>query len=405
MSAEWVEGARSFLRSMEDPGSGACRSVPDGPPTLYGLCYALLGRYYLGDDIELAPQTRAFIAGCQSAQGGLLVGPELRDFAPPPDAVHDLEHLQLHSTCAALPFCQQFDIALAPLDAAHRFCDPAVLDDWLARRDLKAAWLEGNNLLFVGQLLVYLRDGEGHPDAADALNRWFDWLDRHVDPETGLWGTDRGCPADHAVYGGYHQLLVYYAEDRALTSPRNLVDTVLSLQHRDGGFDPRGRAGACEDVDAVDILVNCYKRVPYRRAEIRHALKRCLRRILATQNGDGGFSYRPDEPQNHMGLPGTQAAANISCTFPTWFRIHTLALIAEILPEARPLRDVPFRFNQSLGMGWHESPADWTVIDDHVTFAEWPLIAKWTLRRWGRTVQSATIGAAAKRVVASRARR
>ena len=114
-----------------------------------------------------------------------------------------------------------------------------------------------------------------------------------------------------------------------------MIDTVLGLQHLDGGFNPCGNAGACEDVDSVDILVNLYKRFDYRRGDIRFGLKRCLRHILSTQNPDGGFPYSLNCAQSHMGIPGTQAPANVSTTFSTWFRIHTLALIAEILPEER----------------------------------------------------------------------
>ena len=50
-----------------------------------------------------------------------------------------------------------------------------------------------------------------------------------------------------------------------------MIDTVLGLQHVDGGFNPRGNGGACEDVDSVDILLNLYKRFDYRRADIRFA--------------------------------------------------------------------------------------------------------------------------------------
>ena len=232
------------------------------------------------------------------------------------------------------------------------------------------SWFEGNNILFVGQMLIYLRDVERYSGADDALRLWFAWLDSAADISTGLWGTDGYCSRVEAVYGGYHQLLVYYHENHPLPNVRGLVDTVLALQHEDGGFNPYGNAGACEDVDSVDILVNCYKRIDYRRPEVRSALRRCLHHILATQNEDGGFPYNLDQPQSHMGIPGTEAAPNVSCTFPTWFRIHTLALIAEVLPNATQLRGLTFRFNRTLSMGWHSSPEGWHRVSDAVTLNE-----------------------------------
>ena len=362
MNVDWSAKAAGFLQSLHDPISGGSRSVPDGPVTLYGTCYASLGDFYLTGNDGLPEKRRRFIVECQDAQTGFMIGPELRDYEPPPGTIHDREHLLMHLTCTAVPTCQQFGTPLRfPIAAAHQFCNVAYLRQWMDRRDLKNAWFEGNNILFVGQLLVYLRDVERHAGAQAALDAWFDWLDAHVDVTTGLWGTNGHCSALEAVCGGYHQLLVYYYESRRLINPHGTIDTVLDLQHVDGGFNPWGNAGACEDVDSVDILLNLYKRFDYRRGDIRFALKRCLRHILSTQNPDGGFPYNLNCVQSHMGIPGTQAPANVSATFPTWFRIHTLALIAEILPGERAFSGIKFRFSNTLSMGWHQSPPGWSL--------------------------------------------
>jgi hypothetical protein len=350
----WISRAVQFPHSQLDDVRGGYRSVPKGPVTLYGTCYALLAKFYLAIDQLMLDSTRRFIMGCQDPELGLLVGPELGDFSAPAGVLHDREHLLFHLTCATLPVCQQFGLKLASVRAAHAFCELNYLRDWLGRRNFKNTWFEGNNILFVGQLLVYLRDEEGHPGAQAALDCWFEWLDQHADPATGLWGTNGYCSAMDAVYGGYHQLLVYYHENHPIRNPEGLVDTVLGLQHPDGGFNPRGNGGACEDVDSVDILVNLYKRSDYRRAEIRCALRQCLRHILALQNQDGGFPYNRDRPQNHMGIPGTKALPNQSTMFATWFRIHTLALMAEILTD-EPELQFPFRFTKNLSMGWHQT--------------------------------------------------
>jgi hypothetical protein len=161
-------------------------------------------------------------------------------------------------------------------------------------------------------------------------------------------------------------LLVYYHENHPIRNLRGLVDTVLELQHPDGGFNPRGNGGACEDVDSVDILVNLYKRSDYRRAEIRCALRQCLRHILALQNPDGGFPYNRDCPQSHMDVPGTQAPPNQSIMFATWFRVHTLALTAEILTD-EPELQFPFQFTKNLSMGWHQT---WSKAEHSITIQD-----------------------------------
>lgn len=351
-----------FVDSMRESGSLQSRSVPGKPITLYGTCYGLLIDHYLERPRLPDESTANWVLSFQDPASGYFVGPELDGYRPSTTALHDRDHLLWHLTCAVLPVCSQFGWQLAhPLRDARKFCDLEVLSRWCRERDWKHAWFEGNNILFVGQMLLYMRDVEQIPEADQALSHWFSWLDRCVDWKTGLWGTDGACSDQEAVYGGYHQLLLYHHQNRSVTNPRGLVDTVLSLQNADGGFNPDGNAGACEDVDSVDLLVHCYKRVDYRRAEIRVALSRCLKHILKTQNDDGGFPYNRDTAQSHMGVPGTDADENQSCMFPTWFRVHTLALIKEILPDHPAIAATCFRFNDGFGMGWHGNPSRWTL--------------------------------------------
>jgi hypothetical protein len=247
---------------------------------------------------------------------------------------------------------------------AHQYVDLSFLQHWLDKREWPEAWLEGNNLLFVGQFLVHLRDVEGIRGAQLALNLYFEWLNGKQDPKTGLWGSNGYCSIPKALYGGYHQLLLYYHEDRSVNYPERLIDSALSLQNEDGGFNPGGGGGACEDVDAIDILANMYKQVDYRRAEIRYALRKALQHILMRQMPDGGFVYRLNEPFIHMGIKRTASEANRSNLFPTWFRVHALALISEILTD-EPIAQFDWRFNNSVSMGWHRK---WKRDEHMLTF-------------------------------------
>jgi hypothetical protein len=244
-----------------------------------------------------------------------------------------------------------------PISFAHPYTDPDTLLTWLSQRDWSNAWKEGNNLLFILQFLVYLRDKEDHPKAQSALDLMLDWLDSEIDPKTGLWGTNGFCSPFVAMCGGYHQLLAYYYTQRNIAFSAALTDTTLSLQHFDGGFSPAGGGGACEDVDAVDILVNLYKLYDYRRPEIRLALRRCLKHLYQLQNSDGGFPYKKNSTFIHLGIPATKSGTGLSNMFSTWFRVHTIALIAEILTDEATLKDMDFHFNPTLSMGWH-SPWD-----------------------------------------------
>jgi hypothetical protein len=174
-----------------------------------------------------------------------------------------------------------------------------------------------------------------------------------MDPKTGLWGTNGYCSPFVAMCGGYHQLLVYYYENREVKYKERLVDTVLSLQHPDGGFHPKGGGGTCEDVDAADILVNMYKQIDYRRAEIRSSLRRLLELIKNKKTTEGGYVYRLNERFAQGGILKTHTPANKANMFSTWFYVHLLALISEVLTDEQYLR-LDWKFNNTSSMGWHK---------------------------------------------------
>jgi hypothetical protein len=349
-----LEKILQFANQCYHEECGLYSSTPHGEINLYSTCYAVLLRYCLQDRAPIDEATMNFLLNCQDPTTGYFIGPEIRDWVPKNGEKHDFEHLRLHLTSAVLPVLQEF--AIKPkyaLSDAQRYCDLDYLKNWLDRRDLRDAWLEGNNLLFVGQLLVYFRDNGGYPDSQPALDLYFRWLDDSVDPSTGLWGTNGYCSPFMAMCGGYHQLLLYCYENRPILFPEQLVDTVISLQHCDGGFSPGGGGGACEDADAVDILVNMYKRINYRRPEIRFVLRRCLNHLINLQNSDGGFPNKKNAPFIHMGIPATKSSSGSSNMFTTWFRIHTIALISEILTDDPRINNGYFRFNSYISMGWH----------------------------------------------------
>jgi hypothetical protein len=96
----------------------------------------------------------------------------------------------------------------------------------------------------------------------------------------------------------------------------------------------------------------------------RRALRRCLRHVISSQNADGGFAYRKGHDHSHMGIPSTVAPGGASSMFATWFRVHTLALMAEVLTDEPALSGIPFRFNSTLSMGWHRA---WNKADHRVS--------------------------------------
>lgn len=356
-----AQRVNDFVQQMNTGRPGEFTMCPGGNVTLYSSCFAAMTLYYTGKLDNLTQGERhewgKYISGFQDSESGYFVGPELVPEELTSD-IHDYEHVAMHLTAHVLPALSLLKTSPPhPLAFAHRFLDPNQLTRWLEARDWRRAWLEGNNLLFIAQFLLHLRDREKRPEATKSIGIYFDWLDSQLDPQTGLWGTNGFCSPFVAMCGGYHQLLAYYGEGRDVLYKERLIDTVLSLQHPDGGFSPAGGGGACEDVDAADILVNMYKQCDYRRGDIRAALKRLLDSIVPNQMADGGFVYRLNQSFTHMGIRKTESPANVSNLFATWFRVHTLALISEILPE-EPVAKTRLKFNDICSMGWHRSWRD-----------------------------------------------
>jgi len=354
-----VEDTLRFVESCRiNPAEWRFASSTGGEETLYASTFACMIFQYVGHLQSFSASQKQewaeYLNSWQDPDSGYFMGPELV-----PEEIksrkHSFEHVSQHLAAHVLPALSLLDAAPKyPLTFAHIFLDLDYLQKWLEARDWRDAWLEGNNLIFVGQFLIHLRDVENISVAQPALDLYFDWLDKHIDPATGLWGSNGYCSPVAALYGGYHQLIAYYYENRPVQYPERLIDVALSLQHADGGFHPDGGGGACEDTDTVDILVNMYKQTNYKHLHIRIALRRGLRHILQRRMPDGGFVYRLDKPFVHMGIQKTQSPANRSNLFPTWFRIHTIALISEILTD-EPAIQWDWQFNNSCSMGWHRT--------------------------------------------------
>ena len=225
------QGVSRFFNERSTHNPGEFRYSATGAPTLYSSCYALMALHYVSDtpvDPTVRQEWGSYINSWQDSVTGEFIGPELLcDVSN--TAKHDKEHLTLHLATTVLPALAILKIAPRfKLNFAQRFLDEDYLLEWLDRRDWSDAWLEGNNLIFVLQLLIYLRDEEHQIGAQSSIDRVFSWLDSEMDPQTGLWGTNGFCSNFIAMCGGYHQLLAYYYEKKPIAHPHRLIATTLA---------------------------------------------------------------------------------------------------------------------------------------------------------------------------------
>lgn len=240
-------------------------------------------------------------------------------------------------------------VAPRPLRLLEDFyAEKIIIEDWLAERHWDLAWSVSNEVLNLGAFLFYARDFHGVAQAGLLAERLLDWLDAHMDEETGYWGTD--CSSSpfaklQAMCGAYHHYILYDYAGRVIPRLERIVDTTLSLQNPSGGFALGGGGGACEDIDATFILVSTYSRSAYRREEIRAALAKVAPAILSHQNEDGGLVYLRGKPYLY-GVARMSSDADQSCMFPTWFRMLSVALSAQVLND-HDVATIPWRFNKA----------------------------------------------------------
>ena len=247
-----------------------------------------------------------------------------------PDPVETWRYIDFHITNYTLGAIEALDPARVPvLIFARPFLDPLTLKAWLAERDLRDPWQEGNNIVNLGSFFLLLRRF-GLADRAvldQAMEILFAWHERLQEPATGFWGVGQLSDpraALHAMAGSIHNFHLWYVAARPLPYQDKAVNYALT--------QPTGIDSACIDVDLVDLLVHAHGLIDHRRAETSAWLRAKLMALLDFQNADGGF---PDERagvrRQDGWIRGYEEPQGLSNTFATWFRWIAIAMIADLL--------------------------------------------------------------------------
>jgi hypothetical protein len=236
---------------------------------------------------------------------------------------------------------------VADLAFAEPWLDPLTLKAWLADRDLRDPWQEGNNIVNLAGFLLLMRRG-GDAGVAERVNAaleiLFAWHDRLREPSTGFWGVGQlsdSLRLKHAFAGSMHNFHIWYHEGRPLEGLDRAMDYCLTL--------PPAIDSACIDVDAVDVLVHGLRLTDHRRADARAWLTEMLDALLAFQNPDGGFCDIREGVRRQDGwVKGYEEPQGLSNTFATWFRWIAIAMIADELWPGR----WNWRFRRMIGIGY-----------------------------------------------------
>ena len=260
-----------------------------------------------------------------------------------PDAAETWRYLDWHATNYAIGALEALEPGPPVLDFARPYLDPTTLGAWLAGRDLRDPWQEGNNIVNLGSFLL-LMGRHGMADVDAAMDALFSWHDRLQEPATGFWGVGQAhdpLMALHAMAGSMHNFHLFYATGRTLPYHARAIDWVLA--------QPPGVVSACIDVDLVDVLAHGLRLTAHRRADCLAWLRAMLPPLLAFQSADGGFADERHGVRRQDGwVRGYAEPQGISNTFATWFRWIAIAFIAEALWPGWQ----PWAFRPTPGLGY-----------------------------------------------------
>jgi hypothetical protein len=230
------------------------------PATYNGImCRWLLGGLE-GWDTARRHELAGWIEGFRTASGAFRIeGMTDDNVFKKPDREETWRYIDFHVTNYALGALQALSAPVVAPTFVEGWLDPVALKAWLADRDMRDPWQEGNNIVNLASFLLILRNTRPEKAGAvgGAIGILFDWHDRNQDPGTGFWGVGQGLGGQrllHAMAGSMHNFHLFYATGRPLPYQRQAADYVLSR--------PTSWHSACIDVDEVDLLVHAMEDHP-----------------------------------------------------------------------------------------------------------------------------------------------
>ena len=396
-TARWLDGL-----AVDGKPCGRFKMSRSSDDTIFTSCFAVFVSQLTGH-MERLPAAQKqewleYVLSFQDESTGLFMDP-------------DIEKRNLHSghdtryvTWQLSTFCISAVRALdGELKYPLRFLEqeglnaPEGVTSMLESFNWHSTWGSGNLAMFLGIFLICDAEYRGMAlDADPAVKAFFDWHDNYQNPRTGFWGEGRLAEYHNGLFGAYHQYLLYFYANRDLGCKEAIMDKTLSFQNIDGMFAPQMGGGGCEDIDAVDTLVNLYLRTGYREQDVKKCLRRVYDAVCALEADEGGFIWgvrkrygpmmylrnlfsfwrqpdwyqwvfvnrrflreqqlNPVKPRHPQGWVTRPIPIDESDLFSTWFRLLVIAYASMVIETPESGND--WRFLSAPGLGWFKPPAE-----------------------------------------------
>jgi hypothetical protein len=307
------------------------RRAPTGPYGQYRMQSTSTGlSYYASLDVALSRVIMGedFQASLTQQQRTEWVD-YLHTYARPDGSYSDtFGHSQLHAngmTIGALgPLGGKQLYPATPLYAP--FNSPAEVPSYLANNiDWTSQWSSSH--LFWGGLHMYSQSSAATPEWR---NEVFNWLDSHVDLNTGWWITGEQPSSNvQGLGGGAHIWPIYEHLGHDFPAPEKVIDRILSMQVGSGRFG--GNNSGYMDLDALYGLKYMRTLAPsYRTAEINSAVTTFGTWLNGSING-----FLAGNPTMHEVLSKVGAFGLLNQLSPTLFPDSTGAQWTDIFTDQK----------------------------------------------------------------------
>ena len=330
----------------------------------------------------------------QDEKTGLFVDPSLKIEY---EKIEDIELNYIHYQTTAFSLSALDALKLSPvynLSFMDAFRGKEKISKFFENINWKNPWHESNKIMFLLQFFSYEHIKLKNQNSFDNINIIIDKLNSFQDPRTGLWGTQHKASTFVSMAAAYHFLIYYKYYNREINHSEKISTSVFQLQMRDGLFHPFGGGGACEDLDAIDVISKVSSELS---VDSERSLKDAYSALLKNYDRSGGFCWakRPKLPfflglkyfnpsselfntgmikwiikNNYVGslFPFVKEDKiykysnwnqmkfhiNYSDSWSTWFRLLSIATLERLLPNLKK-HDIDFKFRSLPSIGWLES--------------------------------------------------